>query len=113
MDHCSVLAGSRAHGNIERGETVGKQLIGLEPDRAGQYVLLANLYASTGRYEDAIKVRAAMNIRRVELEPGCSSVEIDGVVNEFLVGDRANHRTAEIYDMLDETGRHKACVVWI
>nr|UPT48439.1 pentatricopeptide repeat protein AaPPR78 [Agave angustifolia] len=98
----SLFGACRVHGDIELGERVGKQLMELEPDRAGRYVLLANLYASTGRYEDAIRVRETMKSRGVELEPGCSSIEIDGVIHEFLVGDRAHPRAAEIYDMLDE-----------
>jgi hypothetical protein len=34
--------------------------------------------------------------------PGCSSIEVDSVVHEFLVGDKVHPQSNEIYKMLDE-----------
>ncbi|XP_058092146.1 pentatricopeptide repeat-containing protein At5g66520-like [Magnolia sinica] len=98
----SLFGACRNHGYAELGEIVGKHLIKLEPHRAGRYVLLANIYASMDRWEDAIKVRELMKQNGVELEPGCSLIEVDGVVHEFLVGDRVHPQTSDIYRKLDE-----------
>jgi len=39
-------------------------------------------------------------------EPGCSSIEVDSIVHEFLVGDRTHPRSRVIYMMLEEMGRN-------
>lgn len=101
----SLFGACRAHGNTELGEAVGKVLIELEPKHAGHYVLLANLYASSGRWKEAVEVRERMERRGVELEPGCSSIEVEGVVNEFLVGDQSLPMSGDIYDTLDCTSK--------
>ncbi|XP_008806919.1 pentatricopeptide repeat-containing protein At5g48910-like [Phoenix dactylifera] len=101
----SLFGACRIHGDVELGETVGKLLIESEPGTPGHYVLLASLYASQGRWKDAIDVRDTMKRRGVELEPGCSLTEVDGVVHEFLAGDRTHPRTTEIYDKLDEIAK--------
>ncbi|KAK8938206.1 putative pentatricopeptide repeat-containing protein [Platanthera guangdongensis] len=81
----SLLTSCGTYGGIVLGEALGKHLIEMEPYEPGCYVRLANLYASSGRWKDALSVRAAMKSRGVELEPGCSLIEVDGVVHEFLV----------------------------
>ncbi|KAG1368031.1 pentatricopeptide repeat-containing protein [Cocos nucifera] len=101
----SLFGACRVHGDVELGETAGKLLIELEPGKPGHYVLLANLYASQGRWKDAMDVRDTMKRRGVELEPGCSLTEVDSVVHEFLAGDRTHPRTKEIYDKLDEIAK--------
>lgn len=80
----SLFTSCGTHGDIGLGEALGKCLIEMEPYEPGCYVRLANLYASCGRWKDALSVRAAMKSRGVGLEPGCSQIEVDGVVHEFL-----------------------------
>ncbi|KAF8398188.1 hypothetical protein HHK36_017114 [Tetracentron sinense] len=42
----ALLGGCRVHGNVEVGERTAKKLLGLEQEKAGYYVLLANIYAA-------------------------------------------------------------------
>ncbi|KAF5180030.1 Pentatricopeptide repeat-containing protein [Thalictrum thalictroides] len=70
----ALLGGCRVHGNIEVAERVAKKLLMLEPERGGYYVLLANIYADSGRYSDAEKVRDFMKQRNVSKLPGCSQI---------------------------------------
>jgi hypothetical protein len=37
----------------------------------------------------------------VKKVPGCSSIEVDGIVHEFLVGNPSCSEMREIYSMLD------------
>ncbi|KAI0488353.1 hypothetical protein KFK09_028182 [Dendrobium nobile] len=46
--------------DIGFGDAIGKHLIEMEPDEPGFYVLFANLYASTGRWKDALTVRGTI-----------------------------------------------------
>ncbi|XP_077224522.1 pentatricopeptide repeat (PPR) superfamily protein [Tasmannia lanceolata] len=72
----TLLGACRVHGNIEVGERVRRHLLELEPNHSGDYVLLSNMYASAGRWNDMLKEREAMRDRRVQKpEPGNSLVD--------------------------------------
>ncbi|KAL8188679.1 hypothetical protein R6Q57_011179 [Mikania cordata] len=48
----SLLTASRQHKDVELAEYAAKQISPYEHDNTGLYVLLSNLYAETGRWED-------------------------------------------------------------
>ncbi|XP_006342693.1 pentatricopeptide repeat-containing protein At5g66520-like [Solanum tuberosum] len=98
----ALLGACRIHKNIELGEKIGKQVIELEPQNSGRYVLLANLYAYAGRWEDVASIRKLMNDRGVKKVPGFSIVELEGVVNEFIAGGRTHPQAKEIYAKVNE-----------
>ncbi|KAJ4951959.1 hypothetical protein NE237_028791 [Protea cynaroides] len=98
----SLLGACRVHGNVELGEVVAKQLFKLEPENPGGYVLLSNIYARAGRWEEVARIRTRLNDKGMKKVPGCSSIEVDSVVHEFLVGDKSHSQCKEIYKMLDE-----------
>ncbi|OAY69108.1 Pentatricopeptide repeat-containing protein [Ananas comosus] len=98
----SLLGACWIHGNAEVGECAVDRLIELKPDDAGVYVLLSNIYAMRGRWDDARKTRLRMKAKGLDKSPGRSSIEVRGVVHEFLVGDRSHPRNVEIHRMLDE-----------
>ena len=37
--------------------------------------------------------------------PGCSLVEVNGAMHEFLIGDKTHPCTSEVYLKLEEVGR--------
>lgn len=98
----ALLGACKIHGDIELGEEIGKQVIELEPHNSGRYVLLANLYANVGRWDDVARVRKLMNDRGVKKVPGFSVIELDGVVSEFIAGGRMHPESKEIYAKVDE-----------
>ncbi|GMH02607.1 hypothetical protein Nepgr_004446 [Nepenthes gracilis] len=98
----ALLSGSRIHANIAACEIALRKLIELEPSNSGAYVLLSNVYAKTGRWKDATNVRDDMEAKGIKKIPGCSLVEIQGVLNEFFVGDESHPETRDIYMMLEE-----------
>ncbi|KAL4205008.1 hypothetical protein AMTRI_Chr01g112570 [Amborella trichopoda] len=101
------LGACRIHGAVQLGETIGNLLIELEPSRPERYVTLSNIYAKGGRWREAERVREVMKNRGVKVEPGCSSIEVDGVVHEFLVGDEVNtNKAREVYLVLDVIAKH-------
>lgn len=71
----SLLAGCRAHGNLELSEIAAKKLMELEPSNSAYYVVLSNLYADMGRWDDAEKVRTLMKEKGLKKDLGFSSVE--------------------------------------
>lgn len=100
----ALLAACKTHGNFKMGERAGIKLIELAPNDHTSYVLLSNMYAMADNWDGVCKVRKMMWERSVKKVPGCSSIELDGVIHEFLVGDINHSRKKEIYEMLDEMG---------
>jgi pentatricopeptide repeat protein len=95
----SLLSACREHGHVERAERVLQRMADDEEADAGGYVLMSNMYAREGRHGKALRVRRQMMKSKVDKVPGCSLIEIDGVVHEFqavpansaeLFGDASN-----------------------
>ncbi|KAK8945904.1 Pentatricopeptide repeat-containing protein [Platanthera guangdongensis] len=102
----SLLSASLVHGDAELAELAGKKITEQEPGDDGVYVLLWNMYASSGRWKEAREVRKKMREMKLLKRPGCSSIEVEGIVHEFLVDDRMNLCQTEIYSVMEEMCRH-------
>ncbi|KAK9692366.1 hypothetical protein RND81_09G259400 [Saponaria officinalis] len=90
----------RMHGNVKMGEKVAWKLLELDPEDGGIYVMLASMYREAGMWDEARKVRKMMNRRGVDKTPGCSSIEVDGIVSEFIVRDKSHPRSEQIHECL-------------
>ncbi|XP_073102554.1 putative pentatricopeptide repeat-containing protein At5g59200, chloroplastic isoform X3 [Elaeis guineensis] len=101
----SLLNACLVHGNVRLAEIAGKEIMKREPDDDGVYVLLWNLYASSNRWEEALEMRNRMRNRKVIKKPGCSWIEIDGFVHEFLVEDKMHCHRREIFLVLEGMAR--------
>lgn len=101
----ALLGGCRVHKNTQLAEKVLERLIVLEPWNASNYVLLSNIYSVNRRWGDAERIRSGMIERGIKKTPGCSWIEVDGVVNEFLVGDKSHPLSDKIYAKLDELSK--------
>lgn len=98
----ALLGACRLHGNVELAEHACGQLLELDPRNHGAYVLLSNIYARTDKWDRVSRLRKAMRDSGIKKEPGCSSIEINGIVHEFLVGDNSHPLCKDIYKKLDE-----------
>ncbi|XP_059660852.1 pentatricopeptide repeat-containing protein At2g29760, chloroplastic [Cornus florida] len=98
----ALLGACRLHGNVELAEQACRCLLELEPQNHGAYVLLSNLYAKSGKWDKVSGLRKLMRDSGLKKEPGCSSIEVNGVVHEFLVGDNSHPLSKKIYSKLDE-----------
>lgn len=87
----ALLNACRMHGNVELGEKTLEGLMDRRLDQSGVHVLLSNMYASASRWEDVLKVRKGMEEKKVKKVPGCSLIELDGMVVEFVAGDRSHY----------------------
>eukprot|EP01018_Ginkgo_biloba_P039326 Gb_30732 [translate_table: standard] len=97
----ALLGACRIHGNMELGKHAAECLLALEPQNSATYVLLSNIYAAAGRWDDVASVRKSMKVRDVKKKPGCSWIEVKNRVHAFLVEDRSHPQTEEIYAMLE------------
>ncbi|OVA16821.1 Pentatricopeptide repeat [Macleaya cordata] len=71
----ALLSACRIHGDLELAEFASKELIHLEPWNSGNYVLLSNIYAELGKWDDVEKVRVLMNEKSVLKAPGRSKIK--------------------------------------
>lgn len=98
----ALLGASRIHGNTELGEKAAQMIFQMEPDNAGMYVLLSNLYAASGRWGDVGKMRLKMRDTGVKKVPGYSWIEVQNKIHTFSVGDSTHIETGRIYAFLEE-----------
>ncbi|KAK0580283.1 hypothetical protein LWI29_000257 [Acer saccharum] len=68
----ALLNGCVLHGNVKLAELVATKVIELEPEESDQAVLLSNVYASVGRFQDAAALRSSMQKKGLIKNPGIS-----------------------------------------
>ncbi|OVA18744.1 Pentatricopeptide repeat [Macleaya cordata] len=95
----ALLSACCIHGEFELAKRVGKILIEVDGDHGGRYVHLARIFAATGQSDEAVKLRKLMKDVGVSKLPGCSSIELNGVVHEFFAGDQSHPQRGEIHLM--------------
>ncbi|KAM6600483.1 hypothetical protein CsatA_020092 [Cannabis sativa] len=100
----SLLSGCRTHGNMDLGIEAAERLFELRPQHDGTYVLLSNMYANVGKWDNVAKIRQLMRGRGIKKEPGCSWIEVENKVHVFLVDDTAHPRVQAVYKYLEKLG---------
>uniref|UniRef100_A0A2P2MRJ5 F-box-like/WD repeat-containing protein TBL1XR1 isoform X1 n=1 Tax=Rhizophora mucronata TaxID=61149 RepID=A0A2P2MRJ5_RHIMU len=103
----TLLGGCRVHGDISLGEEIADFLLSRNLANSGTFILLSNMYAAAGNWERAARVRSLMKDSGVEREHGCSSIEVNDEVHEFLAGDVRHPKTKEIFMILEICACHK------
>ncbi|KAJ6309956.1 hypothetical protein OIU76_014824 [Salix suchowensis] len=98
----ALLGACRIYGNVELAEMACSRLLETDSNNHGAYVLLSNIYAKAGKWDCVSRLRQHMKVSGLEKEPGCSSIEVNGIIHEFLVGDNSHPLSTEIYSKLDE-----------
>lgn len=100
----AFLAGCRTHGNMDLGIQAAERLFELMPQHDGTYVLLSNMYANAGKWENVAKVRKLMRDRGIKKEPGCSWIAVESKVHVFLVDDTKHPEVEAVYKYLEKVG---------
>lgn len=73
----ALLGACRIHGNLELAEHVADRLYKLNPYSISSYVLMVNIYAEAGRWEDVARMRKLIDEREPKRIPAVSSVEVN------------------------------------
>jgi CRISPR-associated protein Cas5t len=72
----ALLNGCQIHENISVASQVKVRLTELEPIQSGIYILLSNIYANAGKWEEVNRTRKLMKHNRIAKNIGHSSVEM-------------------------------------
>ncbi|KAF5751031.1 Mitochondrial editing factor 9 isoform 1 [Tripterygium wilfordii] len=77
----ALLGACRVHNNAELARVAAEALIKLEPESSASYVLLYNMFAELGQWDDATEVRMMMERNNIKKEVGYSWVDSSSLVS--------------------------------
>lgn len=100
----ALLSSCRVHHNLNLGKIAADKLFLLEPDNPGNYILMSNIYASKGMWDEVNRIRDVMKSKGLKKNPGCSWIEIGHRVHMLLAGDKSHPQMEEIMQKLDKLG---------
>lgn len=98
----SLLGSCRIHCNVELAERASKRLFELEPTNPGNYVLLAEIYASAGMWDEVEKVKNLIEIKGLQKLPGYSWIEVKSKIYSFTAVDEFNPQIEQLHALLLE-----------
>ncbi|KAL3813560.1 hypothetical protein ACJIZ3_014828 [Penstemon smallii] len=98
----ALLGACRIHKNIDVGRIAANRLFEIEPENPGNYVLFFNILVTAKLWEEASETRKLMRDRGIRKVPGCSWVRVKNRVHTFVVADKNNDQSVDIYKFLDE-----------
>lgn len=98
----ALLGACRIHGNAELGKIASEGLFEVDSENVGYYVLLSNIYATTGKWEGVDKVRSMARNRGLRKTPGWSSIEVNNKVDVFYTGNQTHPQCEQIYQKLTD-----------
>lgn len=98
----TFLVACKKNKNVEKGELAGHKLLKLEPSNPENYALLSSFYATCLEWSKMGHMRKLMRDKGFKAVPGCSSIEVDGAVHEFVLGDWSHPESNEIREVLSE-----------
>ncbi|KAK8946270.1 Pentatricopeptide repeat-containing protein [Platanthera guangdongensis] len=90
--------------NLEVGERVAWRLLCLNSKNMFTHVILSNIYAKLGRWDEVMMVRKRLRGLAVKKEPGCSWIEVKNRVHVFSVEDDTHPQKNAIYSILEDLG---------
>lgn len=92
--------------DVTKAEKVVKMAITMEPCNEGNYIMLRNLYASERRWRDVEQIKRMMLTGGAKKEVGCSAIEINSQVLEFVAGDKKHQHLEVTHLVLDQLQMH-------
>ncbi|XP_018720236.2 pentatricopeptide repeat-containing protein At4g20770 [Eucalyptus grandis] len=79
-----ILSSCRVHANVSLAKKAADELFHLDPQNSAPYLLLANIYCSLGRWDEARAVRNQMNDNQIAKDPGYSWIDIKHEIQTCL-----------------------------
>ncbi|PKA55834.1 Pentatricopeptide repeat-containing protein [Apostasia shenzhenica] len=98
----AMLGACKVHGEIQTARRMVEEIIDIDPNSSGTFVLLANAYATRGEWFEVSRVRKLMREMRVEKLPGFSQIDVKMRSHVFFSADRVHSQQEEVYEMLEE-----------
>ena len=97
----ALLTACRVHENLELGKFAAQKLYGMEPEKLNNYIVLLNIYNSSGNLKEAAAVVQTLRRKGLRMLPACSWIEVKKQPYFFHSGDKSHAQTKEIYQKVD------------
>ncbi|RZC47373.1 hypothetical protein C5167_040313 [Papaver somniferum] len=98
----ALLGACRIHQNVEMAERVSKKLLRQDPNHAGYYVLLSNIYAVDKKWDSVARIRNLVKEKGLTRIPGQSWVQVKDRVYTFTAADTSRPESEYVYQLLRE-----------
>ncbi|XP_052115373.1 pentatricopeptide repeat-containing protein At3g53360, mitochondrial isoform X2 [Arachis duranensis] len=98
----TLLSACKTHGNVDIAKQAAENILKLDPSSSAAMVLLCNIHASAGNWEDVAKLRSLMKQTGVAKVPGQSWIEVKDKIHVFFSDDTSHPQREKIYTMLEE-----------
>lgn len=98
----ALLTACRVHENFELGKFAAEKLHGMGPVKLINYVVLLNIYNSSGRSDEAATVVRALKRKGLRMLHVCTWIEIKKQSYAFISADKRHKQTKEMYEQLDK-----------
>ncbi|XP_078433989.1 tetratricopeptide repeat (TPR)-like superfamily protein [Wolffia australiana] len=97
----ALLATCLLHKNEELARVCGTRVLELEPHDESTHVLLSNIFATVGKWDEVSHIRKSMRDKGVKKEPGLSWIHHQDKVHSFAIGDMSHPDMRVIRAMLE------------
>lgn len=97
----SSLSACRTHGIMDLRARAAKEILNLTPYSASTHVVLSNIYATVGKWEEAAQIRKLLRNRGIRKKPGCSWIDLGRIVHIFVANDISHPRIKDVYKFLE------------
>ncbi|CAL9061533.1 unnamed protein product [Musa banksii] len=98
----ALLNSCRICGGTVVAEDAVAQVLGLEGQATGNYMLLSNLYAACGRWEDSARVRVMTKTKGLKKTPGQSWIEMKNKFYAFSAAGTLPPGAEDVYVVLED-----------
>ncbi|KAF8663261.1 hypothetical protein HU200_055871 [Digitaria exilis] len=98
----ALLNSCRMHGNAAMAETTIAKVLQAETETTGNHMLITNLYATCGMWDDSKRVRVMTKEAGLKKNPGQSWIEVKNKVFAFTAGNALLPEAEEIFSVLDD-----------
>lgn len=83
----ALLNSCRMHKNTDIAEETATHIFNMNSELAGSYMLMSNIYAASGRWEDSAKVRISAKTKGLRKIRGHSWIQVKNMVFIFSAGN--------------------------
>lgn len=97
----ALLGACRIHGKVDIGNRLWRKLSDKGIADYGIHMIAYNMYREAGWDSEATNVRRQIETKQMKKTPGCSAVEVNGIVEEFVAGDVLHPQAGKICKILD------------
>lgn len=98
----SLLSACRVHDNLEIGDIAAKNLLQLNSQNPGDYVVLSNMYARAQKWNEFARIRTEMASKGLIQNPGFSMVEVQRKVYKFVSQDMSYPQCDGVHEMIHQ-----------